>query len=116
MLAERLFLRACQPATLAGFCGALSDLLKTNSHLLGSLPALCPHCVMASAADALTLLHRRIVFTSMEKFDGARFRPLTGAEVKQIAGRAGRYGSRYGSGRVTCMHQVRPAVYYMGGV
>ena len=103
------------------FCGArYSDLLILSTKSLricsGGLPALCPHCVMASAADALTLLHRRIVFTSMEKFDGARFRPLTGAEVKQIAGRAGRYGSRYGSGRVTCMHQVRPAVYYMGGV
>jgi superfamily II RNA helicase len=50
----------------------------------------------------------------MEKFDGARFRPLTGAEVKQIAGRAGRYGSRYGSGHVTCMHQVSNLFDYFG--
>ena len=32
--------------------------------------------------------------------------PLTAAEVKQIAGRAGRFGSSYGRGGVTCMHQV----------
>ena len=46
------------------------------------------------------------MFTSLEKFDGASYRPLTAAEVKQIAGRAGRYGSSHTSGRVTCMHQV----------
>ncbi len=51
-------------------------------------------------------LRRRIVFTSMEKFDGSSFRPLTAAEVKQIAGRAGRFGSSYGRGGITCMHQV----------
>ena len=52
---------------------------------------------------------RRIVFTSMEKFDGSSFRPLTAAEVKQIAGRAGRFGSSYGRGGITCMHQVMGA-------
>ena len=53
-----------------------------------------------------SVMHRRIVFTSMEKFDGSSFRPLTAAEVKQIAGRAGRFGSSYGRGGITCMHQV----------
>ncbi len=43
----------------------------------------------------------------MEKFDGTSFRPLTPPEVKQIAGRAGRYGSRYASGQVTCLNEVR---------
>ena len=52
------------------------------------------------------MVHRRIVFTSMEKFDGSSFRPLMAAEVKQIAGRAGRFGSSYGRGGITCMHQV----------
>ena len=52
------------------------------------------------------VIRRRIVFTSMEKFDGSSFRPLTAAEVKQIAGRAGRFGSSYGRGGITCMHQV----------
>ena len=52
------------------------------------------------------VVRRRIVFTSLEKFDGSSFRPLTAAEVKQIAGRAGRFGSSHSRGRVTCMHQV----------
>ena len=60
------------------------------------------HCIAS-----MSNLRRRIVFTSLEKFDGACYRPLTAAEVKQIAGRAGRFGSSHSSGRVTCMHQVR---------
>jgi len=52
------------------------------------------------------VVRRRIVFTSLEKFDGSSFRPLTAAEVKQIAGRAGRFGSSHSRGHVTCMHQV----------
>lgn len=51
-------------------------------------------------------LCRRIVFSSFEKFDGREMRPLTAAEVKQIAGRAGRYGSRYQEGVVTCLNAV----------
>ena len=51
-------------------------------------------------------LCRRIVFSSFEKFDGKEMRPLTAAEVKQIAGRAGRYGSRYQEGVVTCLNAV----------
>ncbi len=35
---------------------------------------------------------RRVVFLQTVKFDGVRERPLTVSEVKQIAGRAGRYG------------------------
>lgn len=35
---------------------------------------------------------RRIIFTSLEKFDGNEFRVLTPQEIKQIAGRAGRIG------------------------
>jgi len=42
----------------------------------------------------------------MEKFDGTMQRPLTPGEVKQIAGRAGRYGTRYDAGIVTCLHHV----------
>ena len=34
----------------------------------------------------------RIIFTETSKFDGKQMRQLTVAEVKQIAGRAGRYG------------------------
>ncbi|MCG5240387.1 helicase-related protein [Azospirillum doebereinerae] len=40
----------------------------------------------------LNLPCRRVLFTALEKFDGTAIRPLTATEVKQIAGRAGRFG------------------------
>ncbi|NYZ11676.1 RNA helicase [Azospirillum sp. RWY-5-1] len=40
----------------------------------------------------LNLPCRRVLFTALEKFDGRAVRPLTATEVKQIAGRAGRFG------------------------
>ncbi|HYE49260.1 MAG TPA: helicase-related protein [Azospirillaceae bacterium] len=40
----------------------------------------------------LNLPVRRILFTTLEKFDGQEVRSLTPSEVKQIAGRAGRFG------------------------
>lgn len=40
----------------------------------------------------LNLNIRRIVFTALRKFDGTQSRDLTAQEVKQIGGRAGRYG------------------------
>ena len=48
----------------------------------------------------LNLPVRRIVFMQTDKFDGKETRPLKPAEVKQIAGRAGRYGL-YDRGYVT---------------
>ena len=48
------------------------------------------------ATDAIglgiSLPIRRVVFAETEKFDGRAFRPLNTAEIKQIGGRAGRYG------------------------
>lgn len=35
---------------------------------------------------------RRVVFSTLHKFDGVRERQLTAMEIKQIAGRAGRFG------------------------
>jgi ATP-dependent RNA helicase SUPV3L1/SUV3 len=40
----------------------------------------------------LNLPIRRLVFVSVEKFDGVTTRMLTPPEIRQIAGRAGRYG------------------------
>jgi hypothetical protein len=40
----------------------------------------------------LNLPIQRIFFSTLEKFDGTDTRPLTISEIKQIAGRAGRYG------------------------
>jgi hypothetical protein len=67
----------------------------------------------------LNLSIRRIIFSTLTKFDGTESRPLNSAvsppailislfltsqEVKQIAGRAGRYGSQYEKGEVTVLH------------
>jgi ATP-dependent RNA helicase SUPV3L1/SUV3 len=40
----------------------------------------------------LNLPIRRLIFASMEKYDGEAMRALTPPEIRQIAGRAGRYG------------------------
>ena len=50
----------------------------------------------------LNLPVRRIVFLQTEKFDGTGRRPLRVSEIRQIAGRAGRFGI-YGTGYVTAM-------------
>ncbi|KAI4369644.1 hypothetical protein MLD38_018065 [Melastoma candidum] len=59
------------------------------------------------ASDAigmgLNLQISRIIFSSMQKFDGVHIRDLTVTEIKQIAGRAGRFGSKYPVGEVTCV-------------
>ncbi|KAL6636910.1 hypothetical protein ACP70R_024482 [Stipagrostis hirtigluma subsp. patula] len=59
------------------------------------------------ASDAigmgLNLNISRIIFSTMRKFDGFSNRELTVAEIKQIAGRAGRYGSKFPVGEVTCL-------------
>ncbi|XP_041026541.1 DExH-box ATP-dependent RNA helicase DExH16, mitochondrial [Juglans microcarpa x Juglans regia] len=59
------------------------------------------------ASDAigmgLNLNISRIIFSTMKKFDGFEMRDLTVPEIKQIAGRAGRYGSKFPVGEVTCI-------------
>ncbi|QQP91200.1 RNA helicase [Skermanella sp. TT6] len=40
----------------------------------------------------LNLPVRRVLFTALEKFDGTAVRPLSPVEIRQIAGRAGRFG------------------------
>lgn len=52
----------------------------------------------------LNLPVRRIVFIQMDKYDGSGRRPLQISEIKQIAGRAGRFGI-YDTGYVTAMGQ-----------
>lgn len=53
----------------------------------------------------LNLPVKRIVFLQAEKFDGVTRRLLTTAEVKQIAGRAGRFGL-YPKGYVTATEEA----------
>ncbi|GAV80610.1 Helicase_C domain-containing protein/SUV3_C domain-containing protein [Cephalotus follicularis] len=59
------------------------------------------------ASDAigmgLNLNISRIIFSTLKKFDGLEMRDLTIPEIKQIAGRAGRYGSNFPDGEVTCL-------------
>lgn len=58
------------------------------------------------ATDAIgmgiSLPIRRVIFTETEKYDGKRSRGLTRSEIKQIAGRAGRFG-KYDLGEVLTM-------------
>jgi ATP-dependent RNA helicase SUPV3L1/SUV3 len=64
-------------------------------------------CNVLVASDAigmgLNLNLRRVIFASLDKFDGEALRPLLPAEVQQIAGRAGRFQTEYGEGLVTCL-------------
>ncbi|KAJ6817828.1 ATP-dependent RNA helicase SUV3L, mitochondrial [Iris pallida] len=57
------------------------------------------------ASDAvgmgLNLNIRRVVFYSLEKYNGDKMVPVDASQVKQIAGRAGRRGSVYPDGLVT---------------
>ncbi|XP_042059770.1 ATP-dependent RNA helicase SUV3, mitochondrial-like [Salvia splendens] len=59
------------------------------------------------ASDAigmgLNLNISRIIFSTLKKFDGIEMRDLTVSEIKQIAGRAGRYKSKFPVGEVTCV-------------
>ncbi|KAK6265788.1 hypothetical protein QUC31_016625 [Theobroma cacao] len=59
------------------------------------------------ASDAigmgLNLNISRVIFSTLKKFDGSEMRDLTVPEIKQIAGRAGRYGSKFPMGEVTCL-------------
>jgi ATP-dependent RNA helicase SUPV3L1/SUV3 len=68
---------------------------------------------VVAATDAigmgLNLPIRRVLFTSLEKFDGKRTRPLSAAEIKQIAGRAGRFG-RHESGFFGVIGKGTPAL------
>lgn len=50
----------------------------------------------------LNLPIRRVVFSTAHKFDGVGVRPLNATEVRQIAGRAGRFG-KYPEGFVTAL-------------
>ncbi|GAA0167821.1 DNA metabolism protein [Lithospermum erythrorhizon] len=52
----------------------------------------------------LNLNIRRIVFNTLSKYNGDKIVPVAASQVKQIAGRAGRRGSRYPEGLTTTLH------------
>lgn len=59
-----------------------------------------------AVAFGLNLNIGRIVFSVMEKYDGKTTTPLSAPLTRQIAGRAGRFGSRYPDGLVTCLRRA----------
>jgi ATP-dependent RNA helicase SUPV3L1/SUV3 len=65
-------------------------------------------CEIMVATDAigmgLNLNIHRIVLYDLTKFDGHEVRQLTSAHLKQIAGRAGRYGLDFDQGEVTTFY------------
>lgn len=96
--------------------GELQNIGKQASVIYGALPpvsrreevrkfATGENTVVVST-DAigmgLSLPIKRVVFREVTKFDGEQNRPLTPSEIKQIAGRAGRYGI-YDRGEVVTM-------------
>eukprot|EP00884_Botryococcus_braunii_P009866 jgi/Botrbrau1/18881/Bobra.177_2s0040.1 len=87
--------------------GSLPPSARTQQAQLFNTPRTGINVLAASDAIGmgLNLNIKRVVFTTMEKWDGVAMRPLTPAEVKQIAGRAGRHASRYSNGSVTCLHK-----------
>ncbi len=58
------------------FCSGLADILVATDAI----------------GMGLNLPIRRVIFSHIHKFDGVATRPLNATEVRQIAGRAGRYG------------------------
>ncbi|CEP11137.1 hypothetical protein [Parasitella parasitica] len=71
------------------------------------------------ASDAigmgLNLNIRRIIFSTILKFDGSDFKLISTPQLKQIAGRAGRFNTAYNKGEVTTLkerdiHHVNLAV------
>ncbi len=78
--------------TVASIYGALSpEVRRTESERFCSGAA-----DILVATDAigmgLNLPIRRVIFSNIHKFDGVASRPLNATEVRQIAGRAGRFG------------------------
>lgn len=61
------------------------------------------------ASDAvgmgLNLSIRRVILSTMTKFDGNSKRQLFPSEIKQIGGRAGRFGSLFENGEVITFHE-----------
>ncbi len=72
---------------------ALSVSLCQPIHALAVIMCVC--CV------SLNRNIRRIIFHSLTKYNGNEFCLLSSGHVKQIAGRAGRYGQDHTHGEVT---------------
>lgn len=85
--------------------GSLPPEARTQQAQLFNDPRSNYDIIVASDAIGmgLNLNCRRVVFTETTKYDGTARRRLLPDEIKQIAGRAGRYGSQYPEGFVTAL-------------
>jgi ATP-dependent RNA helicase SUPV3L1/SUV3 len=83
--------------------GGLPPLVRLEQARLFNSPDNPYDILLATDAigHGLNLNIRRIIFYTMSKFDGTTIRDLEDNEIRQIAGRAGRYGSIYPDGIVT---------------
>ncbi|MDB5898853.1 MAG: helicase [Ramlibacter sp.] len=91
-----------QGLSVATIYGALApEVRRTESERFASGEA---DVVVATDAIGmgLNLPVRRVIFSTVHKYDGVETRPLNASEVQQIAGRAGRFGM-HDEGRVTTL-------------
>ncbi|NML44250.1 helicase [Ramlibacter sp. G-1-2-2] len=91
-----------QGLSVATIYGALApEVRRTESERFASGEA---DVVVATDAIGmgLNLPVRRVIFSTVHKFDGVQTRALNAAEVQQIAGRAGRFGM-HDEGRVSAL-------------
>ncbi|MCI9121872.1 MAG: hypothetical protein HFG00_10190 [Oscillibacter sp.] len=88
-VAEELRQNGLEPAIIYGALPYAARRRQMDGFLAGRMQYLV-------ATDAigmgLNLPIQRVIFLETEKYDGVTRRPLTPAEIQQIAGRAGRYG------------------------
>eukprot|EP00879_Flechtneria_rotunda_P023857 GHRR01025266.1.p1 GENE.GHRR01025266.1~~GHRR01025266.1.p1 ORF type:complete len:416 (+),score=89.85 GHRR01025266.1:337-1584(+) len=80
---------------------------RSQAALFNAAKGAWPRSSILVASDAigmgLNLNIRRIVFAALHKYDGSELRALQPSEVKQIAGRAGRYNSGHAAGYVSTL-------------
>jgi ATP-dependent RNA helicase SUPV3L1/SUV3 len=83
--------------------GSLPPETRTQQAKLFNDPRSGYNCLVATDAVGLglNLNIRRIIFSTTQKYDGKNVRELNISEVKQVAGRAGRFRSRYPVGEVS---------------
>ncbi|KAJ3352724.1 hypothetical protein GGF32_003598 [Allomyces javanicus] len=88
--------------------GALPPETRSMQARLFNDPKADYHVLVATDAVGmgLNLNIKRVVFSTLTKFDGTDLRMLSVSQLKQIAGRAGRFGRGSGVGKVTALHSL----------
>ncbi|KAI9323150.1 P-loop containing nucleoside triphosphate hydrolase protein [Dichotomocladium elegans] len=86
--------------------GGLPPELRASQAQIFNDPTSDTDVMVASDAVGmgLNLNIKRVVFHTVQKFDGKNMRFISYPQLKQIGGRAGRFGTAYASGEVTTMN------------